>query len=255
MDTNTPDDKWERLAAAGGASCRRAEVSGRPAFVMEPAVPAPGRPWTIYAPTFVGSYPTERHEWIFSRVLRAGIAITGMDLGESFGSPQGRAWLDAWHAHVTGELRFSPQAVLLPQSRGGLMLYTWASEHPEKVAGVTGIYTVCDLRSYPGLDKACAAYGMSAAELEASLALHNPVDRLAPLAARSVPIWHIHGDSDALVPLEPNAGALVRRYRALGGPAELLVVPAFGHIEHEVFFERQEIVDSICRQAMARGRS
>ena len=208
----------------------------------------------IYAPTFVGSYPTERLGWILSRVLRAGIAVTGMDLGETYGNPQGRAWLDAWHGFVTGELGYAPRAVLLPQSRGGLMLYNWAAEHPEKVAGVTGIYTVCDLRSYPGLDKACVSYGMTATELEASLAAHNPVDRLAPLAARQVPIWHIHGDSDVLVPLEANAGELVRRYRALGGPAELLLVPGFGHIEHDVFFQRQEIVDSICRQAPAGAR-
>ena len=134
------------------------------------------------------------------------------------------------------------------------MLYNWAAEHPEKVAGITGIYTVCDLRSYPGLDKACAAYGMTATELEANLAAHNPVDRLAPLATRKVPIWHIHGDSDVLVPLEANAGELVRRYRSLGAPAELLLVPGFGHIEYDVFFQRQEIVDSICRQAPAGAR-
>ena len=30
---------------------------------------------------------------------------------------------------------------------------------------------------------------------------HNPVARLAPLAKAGVPIFHIHGDSDAVVPL------------------------------------------------------
>jgi hypothetical protein len=28
------------------------------------------------------------------------------------------------------------------------MLYNWAAENPERVAGIAGIYPVCDLRSY-----------------------------------------------------------------------------------------------------------
>jgi pimeloyl-ACP methyl ester carboxylesterase len=135
------------------------------------------------------------------------------------------------------------------------MLYNWAAEHPDKVAGVTGIYTACDLRSYPGMQKAGDAYGMSAAELSANLADHNPVDRLAPLVRHGVPVWHIHGDHDALVPLEANAGELVGRYRALGGQADLLVVAGFGHLEHAVFFERQEVVDAIRSQAFAGVRT
>jgi pimeloyl-ACP methyl ester carboxylesterase len=251
MPELTHPDAWDRLAAASGGALRRLRVSGRAGFLLAPPEAAAGRPWVFYAPTFDGGYPTERQAWIFGRLLQAGIAIAGMDVGESFGSPQGRAWLDGFHEHAVRELGLAPRPCLVPQSRGGLMLYNWACEHPENVAGVVGIYTVCDLRSYPGLDKACGAYGMAEAELASRLAEHNPVDRLAPLARRGVPVWHIHGDADAVVPLEANAGELVRRYRALGGPVELLLVPGFGHIEHAVFFERQEVVDAIARQAAA----
>ena len=41
------------------------------------------------------------------------------------------------------------------------MLYNWAVENLEAVACIAGIYSVCDLRSYPGLDKACRAYGLT----------------------------------------------------------------------------------------------
>lgn len=255
---NGPDDRWERLAAAcgtGGAALRRMRVADRPAFVLEPARPAPGRPWVFYAPTFEAVYPTERQSWIFCRVLAAGIAVTGIDVGESFGNPPGRALFTAWRDHAVRVLGLAPRACLVPQSRGGLMLYNWAAEHPEWVSGVAGIYTVCDLRSYPGLEKAGPAYGMSASELAARLADHNPVDRLEPLARRRVPVWHIHGDADTYVPMAANAGELVRRYRALGGPAELLVVPGRGHEEHAAFFERQEVVDAICRLAAAGSAS
>jgi alpha-beta hydrolase superfamily lysophospholipase len=205
----------------------------------------------FYAPTFEGVYPTERQAWIFSRVLAAGIAVTGIDVGESFGCPRGRELFSAWHSHAVSALGFAAMPCLFPQSRGGLMLYTWAAEHPEQVAGVAGIYTVGDLRSYPGLEKAAPAYGMSAPELAARLAEHNPVDRLAPLARHGVPLWHLHGDADAYVPLEANSGELVRRYRALGGTADLVVVPGRGHEEHADYFERQDVVDVACGMARA----
>ena len=103
------------------------------------------------------------------------------------------------------------------------MLYNWAAENPDKVAGIAGIYPVCDLRSYPGLDKACGAYGLTRAELEEQLDKHNPVARLAPLAKAGVPIFHIHGDADAVVPLKDNSGEVARRYEKLGGKMELKV--------------------------------
>jgi pimeloyl-ACP methyl ester carboxylesterase len=243
-------DGWQSLSEAMDTPCEKLVVSGRPGFMYHPSTSAPGNPWVFYAPTFAETYPTKRQAWIFSRLLDAGIAITGIDVGESFGSPAGRAGFDAWHRHVTGSFGLAPRAVLLPQSRGGLMLYNWAAEHPEKVAGVTGIYTVCDLRSYPGIEQACGAYGMNASELTAALPRHNPVDRLAPLARQGIPVWHIHGDSDAVVPLELNAGELVIRYRGLGGPAELLIVPGRGHEEHPAFFENGAVVESITTQAL-----
>jgi pimeloyl-ACP methyl ester carboxylesterase len=241
--------EWQKLSHAMSIPCQRHEVRGRPGFLFEPSAPAPGRPWVFYAPTFAETYPTERQAWIFTRALAAGIAIAGVDVGESFGNPEGRDIFDAWHGFLCATRGYAPRAVLVPQSRGGLMLYSWAADHPEKASGVTAIYAVTDLSSFPGLEKASPAYGMSAAELAASLARYNPVDRLEPLARRRVPIWHIHGAVDTVVPIRENAEALVRRYRALGGPAELLVVPGKGHEEHASFFECEALVESIRSQS------
>lgn len=82
--------------------------------------------------------------------LDAGLAIAGIDVGESFGSPAGRAHFTALHGLLT-RYGFSPRPALLARSRGGLMLYNWAVEHPELVVCVAGIYPVCNLTSYPGL--------------------------------------------------------------------------------------------------------
>ncbi len=101
------------------------------------------------------------------------------------------------------------------------------------------------LNSYPGLAKACTAYGMSEAELRAHLPEHNPVDRLAPLARARVPIYHIHGDADTVVPLEENSGELARRYRALGGTITLNVIAGKGHDLWPGWFQCEELVDFV----------
>ena len=221
------------------------DVEGRPAFLIRPksgATSAP-MPWVWYAPVI--GHPNTSHAWMLRQWLDKGIGMAGVDVGESCGNPQGRKVFTALWETLTKQYRMSEKACLLPQSRGGLMLYNWAVENPSRVACIAGIYTVCDLRSYPGLERACGAYGLRAPELEARLAEHNPIERLAGLAKAGVPIFHVHGDADAVVPLEKNAGELVRRYRALGGPARLIVIPGKGHQVCNEFFHCQELVDFV----------
>ena len=174
--------------------------------------------------------------------------MAGVDVGESYGNPRGRKVYTALWETLRTRHHMAERPCLLPQSRGGLMLYNWAAENPARVTCIAGIYTACDLRSYPGLERACGAYGLSAGDLANRLAEHNPIDRLAPLAKAQVPILHVHGDADKVVPLERNAGELARRYRELGGKAQLIVVPGKGHQVCPEFFECQELVDFVVAQ-------
>ena len=121
-------------------------------------------------------------------------------------------------------------------------MYNWAAENPHKVRCIVGIYPVCDLRSYPGLNKAASAYGLTPAELEKQLTHHNPIDRLEPLAKAGVPILHIHGDADAVVPLEKNSQIVLNRYGALGGKMKLIVVAGKGHAEIPEYFQEPRLV-------------
>ena len=159
------------------------------------------------APTLPGLPGTEE-KWMFQKFLNAGIAVAGIDVGESYGNPRGRALFTVFYHELVSKRGLSKTPCLLARSRGGLMLYNWAVEHPSCVACVAGIYPVCDLRSYPGIGNACGAYGMTEKQLNAKLAEHNPIDRLESLAKAHIPIYHMHGDSDAVVPLEKNSDAL-----------------------------------------------
>lgn len=237
---------------------QRFKVSDHSAFVI---LPPPGKrqlpmPWVMYAPTFSGSLPNEKSEgWMIDQFLDAGIAIAGIDVGESYGSPNGIAIYDALYEHLTTKRQFGSKASLLARSRGGLMLYNWAAKNPGKVACIAGIYPVCDLRSYPGLGKACGAFGMTEAQLAESLHNHNPIERLKNLAKAKIPIFHIHGDSDTTVPLEANSGAVAKRYRELGGNMELVVPEGQGHNMWDGFFHCQRLVEFVVENAKPRGQS
>lgn len=229
-------------------------VDGHTAFVVpgrtDPAALA--KPWVWYAPTLPGLPGTEE-QWMFERFRDAGIAVAGIDVGESFGSPAGRKLFSDFHAAMSGPRGYSRKPVLLGRSRGGLMTLAWAAENADKVAGFAGIYPVCNVASYPGVAKAAAAYAMSPAELQAQLAAHNPVDRLASLAKAGVPLFAIHGDVDTVVPLEANSGLVKERYAALGGSMRLIVPRGQGHNMWSGFFQCQELVDFV--KTAARGNA
>ena len=135
------------------------------------------------------------------------------------------------------------------------MLYSWAAEHPNRVGGVAGIYPVCNLESYPGLKRAAAAFELSSDELKIQLAKHNPIDRLESLAKANVPILHIHGDNDKVVPLKSNSGELETRYKAFGGPVEIQVVKGQGHNMWRGWFESQKLTDFIIKHARKTGKA
>ena len=94
---------------------------------------------------------------------------------------------------------------------------------------------------------------MTEQQLAEQLAEHNPVDRLAPLAKAKVPIFHIHGDEDKLVPLDANSGAVASRYKELGGPMTLQIAKGQGHNYWRGFFECQELVAFVIAHVGGQG--
>jgi dipeptidyl aminopeptidase/acylaminoacyl peptidase len=224
-------------------------VEKQKGFILRPEKPAADgtRPWVWYAPTFIDKHPNKSNEWLFRRLLDSGYAICGVEVGESYGSPAGRKVFSAFYDLMIKDYKLDAKPYLVAQSRGGLMHYNWASENPDKVRAIVGIYPVCDLRSYPGLEKVAPAYGMTAKELEAKLKDHNPIDRLEPLAKAKVPILHIHGDADNVVLLDANSQVVAERYKAFGGPVELIVIPGKGHAEVKEFFQSERVLEFLKR--------
>jgi hypothetical protein len=225
-------------------------VQGHTAFVILPAKRDTTKPtpWVWYAPTLNG-LPGKEEAWLIQNLINAGIAVGGIDVGESMGNPEGRAAFTAFHQVMSQKRGMSAKPCLLCRSRGGLMHYNWAAEHPESVAAIGGIYPVGNLASWPSLAKSHHAYGVSAEELAKILPQHNPIDRLAPLAKAGIPLMHIHGDKDGLVPLEKNSAIIDQRYRELGGTMTLEIIKNGGHDMAKHWFQSQSLVDFLIKHA------
>ena len=225
-----------------------------PAFILWPveSLRKTPQPWVFYAPTLAG-YPDEHEKWMHEQFLAAGVAVAGIDVGEAYGSPESTMLFDALYNHLTTERSFAAKPCLLGRSRGGLWVTSWACAHPERFSGLAGIYPVFDFRTYPGLDKAAPAYGLSAAELTTQLETLNPICRMSVLAKAKLPVFIIHGDEDTVVPLKENSSTFQETY-SKSGAAEavtLVVAKGQGHNFWEGFFRCQPLVDFVIVRALS----
>ncbi len=241
-------------------------IAGKTAFLFTPAADhtpegkppseaaAAARPWILYGPT-LPAYPDEAERWMHEQFTRAGIAVAGIDTGESYGSPEAVKAAEALHAEMVRR-GYARKPAVLGRSRGGLWATAWAIAHPDLTAGVGGIYPVYDWRSYPGVEKAAPAYGLAPDVLLAKAGELCPIERIDVAASADVPFCIIHGDIDKLVPLEPNSGRLKQRYEALGKGdlVNLIVAEGQGHSFWEGFFHCQELVDFLIARARAGAR-
>ncbi len=229
-------------------------VDGHTAFLFTPAEvnalpPGAPRPWILYGPT-LAAYPDEAEKWMHERFTEAGVAVAGIDTGESYGSPAAVQATEKLHAEMV-KRGYAAKPALLGRSRGGLWASAWAIAHPDLTAGLGGIYPVYDWRTYPGAESAAGAYGLTPADLLAKVDELCPVERIDVAARAGIPVCIIHGDIDVVVPIEPNSGRLKARYEALGKGdlVELIVAEGQGHNFWEGFFHCQQLVDFLIQRA------
>lgn len=230
-------------------------IEGRPAFVFLPkdSLKQNPQPWVLYCITVPG-YPDVHEKWLHEQLLNAGVAVAGVDAGESFGSPKGVKLMDSLYEHLVTERHFSKRPAVLGRSRGGLQAMSWIATGPERASGLAGIYPNYDLRAYPGIDKAAASYGLSPAELTLQEQNLNPIHKAKVLAAAKVPVFMLHGDSDTVVPIEPNSKTVKEVYQRLGVDdlAKLEVIEGGKHDFDERWFRNQAMVDFLIHASLAK---
>ena len=220
-------------------------------FVLDANSSNQNKPWVWYAPT-LPTHPDSSHSWYIDKLLEKGISFAGCDQGEVRGSPKSVDRFTKFYNEMV-DRGYSKKPILLGQSRGGLMMLSWAVKNPTKVKAFAGIYPVLNLRSWPmtrSLSSTLADFEMDQDTFLKSVDLHNPIHQLEGLAQAKVPLFMVHGDSDRIVPLEKNTEIVINRYTKLGGEAKVKVVPGKGHQVGDDFFKSKELIEFITQQSI-----
>ena len=213
------------------------KVDGANCWVVEPKQPAPGNPW-MWCMEFPDAFADRTGALA---VLGRGFYYVHIEVGNTFGCPKACVKFDGFYKFLSTH-GFAKRGVLLGISRGGLYAYNWAATNTDKVAGICGDAPVCDFKSWPGgkgrgkgsqpdWESLIRCYEFSN-EAEALKYAKNPVDNLAPLAKARIPLIHVVGDADDVVPVDENTALIESRYRALGGTITVHHKPGIGHHPH-----------------------
>ena len=212
------------------------QIGENSVIIVEPRSPVPGQRW-VWRAEFFDAFPAFDLE-----MLKRGWWLAFMNVGNTFGCPSAMARFDVFHQAMTGNYGFHQKPVLEGLSRGGLYVYNWAANNVESVGLIYADNPVCDFKSWPGgkgkaprseADWAALfqCYGFKSEE-EALAWPRNPVDNLAPIVKAGIPLVHIYGDADELVPWEENTKVTAKRVETLGGKIKLTCKPGCGHHPH-----------------------
>lgn len=203
-------------------------------IIVVPPIAAPGKPWLWRAKFF-----NHRPE-VDAALVGKGFHLVYIEIGNTFGCPDALKHWDALYKELTERYGFSRKVALEGLSRGGLDCFNWAAANPDKVACIYADAPVCDFKSWPGgkgkgkgspleWKKLLADYGFKS-EAEALAYAKNPIDNLAPLARAGIPLLHVCGDADDIVPYAENTALVKERYEKLGGRIQVILKPGVGHV-------------------------
>ena len=198
-------------------------------IVVVPNKMADGKPWVWRARFW-------RHEPQFDlAMLEKGYHVVYCDVGGLYGNSTAVERWNKYYQWLVEEHGFAKKAILEGMSRGGLIIYNWAIANPDKVAAIYGDAPVMDMRSWPGAGNKATlrAYQFKNAG-EAEAYKGYPIDNLKPLAEAGIPIIHVVGDKDKVVPVSENTAIAEKRYKEFGGTIHVIHKKDTGHHPHSL---------------------
>ncbi len=202
------------------------EFERRDARIILPKEPLEGNPWVWRA-----RFP-DWHYQMDSILLSEGFTIAYVNTNNMFGSPHAVNVWDRFYNYLIKGYEFNEKVSLEGVSRGGLFVYNWAKKHPDRVNCIYAEAPVCDFKSWPGgfgtgkgskadWKRLKSEYGFKS-DKEAKEYANNPIDNLEKFAEAKVPVLHMIGLKDQIVPPEENTLILIDRYIKLGGIATVV---------------------------------
>jgi len=209
------------------------QFEGRTCYIVDPKWNATGNPW-LWRARFWGHRPE-----VDLALLAQGYHLVYMDVAEMLGNQEAVGHWNDFYKLLTTTYHLNRKAEMEGMSRGGMYVYAWAEQNPDKVAAIYADAPLCDVKSLLALHNgqpesarwkmAVDAFGFH--DVKEALAYRgSPIDNLAPLAKAGVPLLHVVGGADTVVPVEENTRIMEQRYKALGGSIQVIVKPGVGHV-------------------------
>lgn len=206
-------------------------------YIVEPHRMAVGNPW-IWRARFWGHEPQVDIE-----LLESGFYLTYCDVTDLFGSSKAVARWDRFY-DLAVDAGLNKKTVLEGMSRGGLIVYNWAAQNPKKVACIYADAPVMDIKSWPfdwgefrdtdgRLKRLMASYEF-ADTVEAYAWRKNPIDHARQMAKAKVPMLHVVGDADEVVPVSENTTIFEERLAQYGYELTVIHKPGVGHHPHSL---------------------
>lgn len=200
-------------------------------LLVSPRNAAPGKPWVLRS-RFWNHQPQAD-----IALLEKGLYIAYCDVADLYGSPKAVKRWSKFYRQMTA-LGLNKKVVIEAMSRGGLIAYNWAAQNPTRVAAIYADAPVMDLKSWPRVESAeddyrkmCQVYGFKSPQ-ELTSWNRNPIDHAAKL--RNIPILHVVGDQDSIVPVADNTAIFEARMEALGSKIRVIHKPTVGHHPHSL---------------------
>lgn len=206
-------------------------------YIVKPHQVAEGNPW-IWRARFWGHEPQTDVD-----LLERGFHLTYCDVADLYGSDDAvKRWNEFYKLAVKAGL--NKKAALEGMSRGGLIVYNWAAANPDKVACIYADAPVMDFKSWPmgkgtsngserDTKQLYSAYRFPTEE-KAMDWKKNPIDHAEILAKAGIPILHVVGDADDVVPVSENTAVFAARLAEYGYTLRIIHKPGVGHHPHSL---------------------
>jgi lysophospholipase L1-like esterase/pimeloyl-ACP methyl ester carboxylesterase len=254
LDEKKPFDIFSKIKEQKAASsfygfeCADFTFNNCNCKIVKPKKAATGLPW-IWRARFWGHEPQTD-----IALLERGFHLVYCDVAELYGNQEAIELWDKFYAYMR-QCNLSKKVVLEGMSRGGVYIYNWALANPGKVAAIYADAPVLDLKSWPGGKGKSAGskadwelfkndYGLT--EEQAIAFKNNPLDNAAKIAMLNIPMLHVVGDADDVVPVDENTLPFEKAILNAGGNITVIHKPGVKHHPHSLA-NPSPIVDFILR--------
>lgn len=210
---------------------------GHDAKVVFPSTPNDEKLW-IWRARFWGHEPQ-----LDKALLDQGFHVVYVDVADLYGNDKAVEIWNRFYKLCREKYGLNKKVVLEGMSRGGLIVYNWAAQNTKKVFSIYADAPVCDIKSWPGglyagagspsdWKKCLEAYGLDSASVVDFKGI--PIYNSIKVAKARIPVIHVYGDSDEVVPYEENTALLAEQFRKAGGTIALIPKEGIGHHPHSL---------------------